>query len=78
LVLHAASLNSCPNLVLDQLPTAAIHEAAGKPLWPLSTAARTILAPRLELPSQHRKQRIVPKMIVVVQVLVAQRQPEHP
>ena len=34
------------------------------------------LAPRLELAGQHRQHRIVPQLIVIVEVLVAQRQAE--
>ena len=39
---------------------------------------RTILAPRLKLAGQHRHQRIVAQLVVVVQILVAERDPEHP
>ena len=39
---------------------------------------RTILAPRLELAGQHRHHRIVAQLVVVVEILVAKRNPEHP
>jgi len=39
---------------------------------------RTILAPRLKLAGQHRHQRIMAQFVVVVQILIAQRDPKHP
>ena len=39
---------------------------------------RAILAPRLELAGQHRHHRIVAQLVVVVEILVAERDPEHP
>ena len=39
---------------------------------------RAVLAPRLELARQHRHHRIVAQLVVVVEVLVAERDPEHP
>ena len=39
---------------------------------------RAILASRLELARQHRHQRIVAQFVVVVQILIAKRDPEHP
>jgi hypothetical protein len=37
-----------------------------------------ILAPRRELARQYRHHRIVPQLVVVVEILVAERDPEHP
>ena len=39
---------------------------------------RAVLASRLELACQHRHQRIVAQLIVVVEILVTERDPEHP
>jgi hypothetical protein len=39
---------------------------------------RTILAPRLKLAGQHRHQRIMAQFVVVVEILIAKRNPEHP
>jgi hypothetical protein len=39
---------------------------------------RAILAPRRELARQYRHHRIVPQLVVVVEILVAERDPEHP
>jgi len=39
---------------------------------------RTRAAPRRELACQHRHQRIVAQLVVVVEILVAERDPEHP
>ena len=39
---------------------------------------RAILAPRLKLAGQHRHHRIVAQFVVVVEVLIAERDPEHP
>ena len=39
---------------------------------------RAILASRLELARQHRHQRIVAQLVVVVEILVTERDPEHP
>ena len=39
---------------------------------------RAILAPRCELARQYRHHRIVPQLVVVVEILVAERDPEHP
>ena len=39
---------------------------------------RAILAPRLELAGQYRHHRIVAQLVVVVEILVAKRDPEHP
>ena len=39
---------------------------------------RTIGAPRFELAAQHRHHRVVAQLVVVDQILVAQRDPEHP
>ena len=39
---------------------------------------RAFLAPRLELARQHRHQRIVAQLVVVVEILIAERDPEHP
>ena len=39
---------------------------------------RAILPSRFELARQHRHQRIVTQFVVVVQILVAKRDPEHP
>ncbi len=39
---------------------------------------RTVRPLRLELAQQHRQQRVVPQMVVIVEVLVAQRQAKHP
>ena len=39
---------------------------------------RTILPPRLELARQHRHHRIVAQFVVVVEILVTERDPEHP
>ena len=39
---------------------------------------RAILAPRFELARQHRHHRIVAQFVVVVEILVAKRDPEHP
>ena len=38
---------------------------------------RAVLAPGLELARQHRHQRVVAKLVVIVQVLVAERDAEH-
>ena len=38
----------------------------------------TIRAPRFKLAAQHRHDRVVAQLVVVDQVLVAQRHPEHP
>ena len=38
---------------------------------------RAILAPGLELARQHRHQRVVTKLVVIVQILVAERNAEH-
>src|SRR5215216_7937474 len=39
---------------------------------------RTILAPRFQLARQHRHDRVVPQIVMVADVFVAQRNPEHP
>ena len=39
---------------------------------------RAILAPRRELARQYRHHRIVPQFVVVVEILVAERDSEHP
>ena len=39
---------------------------------------RAVLASRLELARQHRHHRIVAQLVVVVEILVAKRDPEHP
>jgi hypothetical protein len=39
---------------------------------------RTLLASRLQLARQHRHHRIVAQLLVVVEILIAQRDPEHP
>jgi RNA-directed DNA polymerase len=39
---------------------------------------RAILAPRRELARQYRHHRIVPQLVVVVEILVAERDSEHP
>ena len=39
---------------------------------------RAILAPRLELARQHRHHRIMAQFVVVIEILVAERDPEHP
>jgi len=39
---------------------------------------RTVLAPGGELAGQHRQDRVVPQLVVVVEILVAERQPEDP
>jgi hypothetical protein len=39
---------------------------------------RAILAPRRELARQDRHHWIVPQLVVLVEILVAQRDPEHP
>ena len=39
---------------------------------------RTIRAPRLKLAAQHRHDRVVPQLVVVDQVLIAQRNPQYP
>jgi hypothetical protein len=38
---------------------------------------RAVPAPRLKLTRQHRHHRVIPQLVVVVQVLVAERQAEH-
>ena len=44
--------------------------------WPVHR--RAILSPRLELTRQHRHQRVVAQLVVVVEIFVAERDPEHP
>ena len=44
----------------------------------LTRNRRAILASRRELARQHRHHRIVAQVIVVVEILVAQRNSEHP
>ena len=44
----------------------------------LAGQRRAVRPPRRELAGQHRQHRIVPQLIVVDQVLVAQRDAEHP
>src|SRR6202043_1782004 len=39
---------------------------------------RAVLAARRELAGQHRHHRIVPQFVVVVEVLIAERDAEHP
>ena len=39
---------------------------------------RAILAPRRKLARQHRHHRIVAQLVVVVEILIAERDPEHP
>ena len=39
---------------------------------------RTILAPRLKLAGQHRHHRIVAQLVVVVEILIAKRNPKYP
>jgi hypothetical protein len=39
---------------------------------------RAVLAARFELAGQHRHYRIVAQLVVVVEVLIAERDPEHP
>jgi hypothetical protein len=39
---------------------------------------RAILAPRCELAHQHRHHRIVAQFVVVIEILVAESDPEHP
>ena len=39
---------------------------------------RAILAPRLKLAGQHRHHRIVAQFVVIVEVLIAKRNPEYP
>jgi hypothetical protein len=55
-------------------------------LWPaqfqsverrLAGQRRTIRAPRFELAAEHRHDRVVAQLVVVDQVFVAQRNPEH-
>jgi hypothetical protein len=43
----------------------------------LARHRRAVLASRCKLACQNRKQRIVPKMVMVVEVLVTQRQSKH-
>ena len=43
----------------------------------LAGQRRAVLAARLELADQRRHHRIVAQMIVIVEVLVAERQAEH-
>jgi hypothetical protein len=44
----------------------------------LACNRRAILAPRRELARQYRHHRIVPQLVVVVEILVAKRDPENP
>src|SRR5438132_9465790 len=44
----------------------------------LARNRRAILAPRFELARQHRHHRIVTQFVVIVQILIAKRDPEHP
>ena len=44
----------------------------------LARKRRAVRPLRLELAQQHRQQRIMPQMVVIVEILVAQRQAEHP
>ena len=44
----------------------------------LARQRRAIRPPRLELAGQHRQHRVVPQLVVVVQVLVTERDAEHP
>ena len=39
---------------------------------------RAILAPRRKLAGQHRHHRIMAQLVVIVEVLIAERDPEHP
>jgi hypothetical protein len=44
----------------------------------LAGCRRTVVAPGLEFARQHRHHRIMAEVVVIVQVLVAERNPEHP
>jgi hypothetical protein len=44
----------------------------------LAGRQRAVRAPRLQLAGQHRHRRIATQFVVIVDVLVAQRNPEHP
>jgi hypothetical protein len=44
----------------------------------LAGGRRAVLAARRELAGQHRHHRIVPQFVVVVEVLIAERDAEHP
>ena len=44
----------------------------------LARHRRAVLAPRRELAGQHRHHRVVAQLVMIIEVLVAQRDPEHP
>jgi hypothetical protein len=44
----------------------------------LASHRRAVCPPRLKLAGQHRHRRIVTQFVVIVDVLVAQRNPKHP
>ena len=39
---------------------------------------RAVPAPCLQLAGQHRHDRVVPQLVMIIQILVTQRNPEHP
>ena len=43
----------------------------------LARRRRAVAAPSLQLARQHRHQRVVPKLVVIVEVFVAERDAEH-
>src|SRR5437870_8181854 len=44
----------------------------------LPSDRRAIVAPRLEFTCQYRHQRIVAQFVMVIEILIAKRDPEHP
>ena len=61
-------------VILRRLRTTQLQTVQGA----LARNRRAVRPLRLELAQQHRQQRVMPQMVVIVEVLVAQRQTEHP
>ena len=84
--LRCASRNRSTSSALDHRPIVADLVVAGRqrpaqfePVQRrLARHRRAILAPRLELAGEDRHHRVMAQLIVVDQVLVAERQSEHP
>jgi len=67
------------SVIADLVITGRLRPAQLQPIERRFASQRgTIGAPRFELTAQHRHHRVVPQLIVVDQVLVAKRNPQHP
>src|SRR5215471_17964148 len=61
-------------VVARRLQSAQLHPVERR----LAGHRRTIFAPRFELARQYRHHRVMAQVVVVVQVLIAKRNPKHP